>query len=48
MSVIDDYLDKFEPTIRNELERIRAIAQSEIPDYEEAISYGMPKINNWI
>ncbi|HVV67091.1 MAG TPA: DUF1801 domain-containing protein [Candidatus Saccharimonadales bacterium] len=44
MSLIDDYVQKFEPPIRNELERIRSIAKSLLPDCEETISYGMPTI----
>lgn len=42
MSVIDDYLGQFELPVRNELERIRSIAQRLLPGYEDTISYGMP------
>lgn len=44
MSIIDDYLKQFEPPVRNELERIRAIAKRLLPESEEIISYGMPTL----
>lgn len=44
MSVIDDYLQQFEPPVRTELERIRSIAVSLLPNWEETIAYGMPTI----
>lgn len=44
MSVIDDYLAKVEPEKRKQLERIRAIALSVVPDAQEVISYGMPTL----
>jgi uncharacterized protein YdhG (YjbR/CyaY superfamily) len=44
MSVIDDYIKQFDPSLRDELERIRAIASSLLPGCEETISYGMPTI----
>jgi uncharacterized protein YdhG (YjbR/CyaY superfamily) len=42
MSVIDDYLGKLTPEQKAELERVRAIAKTIVPDAEEVISYGMP------
>lgn len=44
MSVIDDYLKKFDAPQRAELERIRKIVFSIVPDAQEAISYGMPAL----
>lgn len=44
MGIIDDYIHRFSPAVRAELQRIRAIAHAEIPDYEEAIWYAMPTI----
>jgi len=44
MSVIDDYIKQFEPAVRNDLERIRSIAERLLPGCEETISYGMPTI----
>ena len=44
MSVIDDYLSNVEEPQREELERIRCIANETIPNSEEVISYGMPTI----
>lgn len=44
MAVVDKYLQQFEPPVRAELERIRSIAKSLLPDCEETISYGMPTI----
>jgi uncharacterized protein YdhG (YjbR/CyaY superfamily) len=44
MSVIDDYLARYEGSVRNELERIRSIAHRLLPEYEEAITYSMPTI----
>lgn len=42
MKTIDDYLKKVTPTQKIELERVRNIIRKNIPDVEEAISYGMP------
>lgn len=42
MSVIDDYLQEIPGPERAELERIRQIVHSMVPDAEEVISYGMP------
>ena len=44
MTVIDDYLTVVEPSKREELERIRALAKQTVPDAEEAIVYGMPTL----
>jgi uncharacterized protein YdhG (YjbR/CyaY superfamily) len=44
MSIIDEYLEQFDPLTRGELERIRSIAQALLPGYKEAITYGMPTI----
>lgn len=44
MSLIDDYLAKYEGPFLKELERIRSIAHSLIAEPEETISYGMPTI----
>jgi uncharacterized protein YdhG (YjbR/CyaY superfamily) len=44
MSVIDDYLNQFNPEVRNELERIRSIAKKLLPGCEETISYRMPTL----
>lgn len=44
MSVIDDYLANVHPAQRAELERIRAIAMSVIPEAQEVICYAMPTI----
>ena len=44
MSVIDDYIKQFDPTVRDELERIRSIALRILPNCEETITYGMPTI----
>jgi len=42
MTVIDEYLNKIETTQKNELERIRAIVHTTVPEVEETIDYGMP------
>ena len=44
MTHIDDYLTKVEPSKRQELERIRALAKKIVPGSEEAIVYGMPTL----
>jgi uncharacterized protein YdhG (YjbR/CyaY superfamily) len=44
MSVIDNYLDKIEPSKRKELERIRELAKKIVPESEEVIKYGMPTL----
>ena len=46
MSVIDDYLQQFDPPIRAELERIRSITTTLLSEHEEVISYGMPTIKH--
>jgi len=42
MTVIDEYISKIESTQKNELERIRTIIHTTVPEVEEAIDYGMP------
>lgn len=44
MSVIDDYLQQVDPDKRKELERVRKIGKSVVPDAEEALAYGMPAL----
>lgn len=44
MTVIDEYLQKVEPTKKEQLERIRKIAKQVVPDAQETISYGMPTL----
>ena len=42
MTVIDEYLNKIKTTQKTELERIRAIVHTTVPEVEETIDYGMP------
>jgi uncharacterized protein YdhG (YjbR/CyaY superfamily) len=42
MPVIDDYFANVPVPERAELERIRQVVRSLVPDAEEVISYGMP------
>ena len=42
MSVIDEYLNKLAPPQKEELERIRKIVISAVPEAVEIISYGIP------
>jgi uncharacterized protein YdhG (YjbR/CyaY superfamily) len=42
MSVIDDFLQDIPSPERAELERIRRIVKTTVPDAEETISYAMP------
>jgi uncharacterized protein YdhG (YjbR/CyaY superfamily) len=44
MTIIDDYLQKIEPTKRKQLVRIRKIAKQVIPEAKETISYRMPTL----
>jgi uncharacterized protein YdhG (YjbR/CyaY superfamily) len=44
VTLIDDYLNKVEPSKKRELERIRALAKEAVPSAEEAIVYGMPTL----
>ena len=44
MTVIDDYLTTVDPSKRQALERIRALAKQTVPGAEEAIVYGMPTL----
>lgn len=42
MTVIDDYFEKISYKESAELERIRRIVKTTIPEAEEVVSYGMP------
>lgn len=42
MSVIDEYFEDIASAPRAELERIRKIVRSAVPEAEEVITYGMP------
>jgi uncharacterized protein YdhG (YjbR/CyaY superfamily) len=44
MSLIDDYLEKVEPSKRTQLQRIRMFAKEIVPSAEETISYNMPTL----
>lgn len=44
MTVIDDYLDKLSTPQKTELDRIRKIVKTIVPDATETISYGMPTL----
>ncbi len=44
MTVIDDYIKKFTPDQRKELERIREIAKKIVPEAQETIGYSMPTL----
>ena len=44
MTVIDDYIKNFDPSKKQELERIRKIALEVVPDAQEVISYAMPAL----
>jgi uncharacterized protein YdhG (YjbR/CyaY superfamily) len=44
MSVIDDYLMGVTPVQKKELERVRKIVKTMVPDTEEVISYGLPTL----
>ena len=44
MSVIIEYINKFNPQQKTELNRIRKICLHTIPDAEETISYGVPTL----
>jgi|SRR5579859_4367601 len=44
MTVIDDYLNKFDAPKKAALERIRALAKKAVPDAQETISYAMPTL----
>jgi len=44
MTLIDDYLERVEPSKRRELQRIRTVAKEVVPSAEEAIVYGMPTL----
>jgi uncharacterized protein YdhG (YjbR/CyaY superfamily) len=44
MTVIDDFLQNAEPSIRRQLERIRKISKQIVPEAEDCISYGMPAL----
>jgi len=42
MSVIDDYLERVDPSQKAELELIRKLVKQIVPNAEETIGYGMP------
>lgn len=42
MSVIDIYLNTAPTQFKDELNRIREIVKTELPEVEETLSYGMP------
>ena len=42
MSAVDDYLNALNPKDRAELQRIRLIVKTAVPEAVEAFSYGMP------
>jgi uncharacterized protein YdhG (YjbR/CyaY superfamily) len=44
MTVIDDFLTTVDPSKRQALERIRALAKGVVPGAGEAIVYGMPTL----
>lgn len=44
MSVIDDYLQKFDEPKRRQLERIRSIGKKVVPTAVDAIAYSMPTL----
>jgi len=44
MNFVDAYIKQFDSPLRNELERIRSIAKTLLPDCEETISYRMPTL----
>ena len=44
MSSIDDYLKPLEPSVRKELNLIRAVTKNILPGCEETISYGIPTL----
>lgn len=44
VTTIDEYLDGVDPAFRYELQRIRELVTSLVPDVEESISYRMPTL----
>ena len=42
MTVIDDYLVRFSGLEKVELEKVRSVVSTNIPDAQEVITYGMP------
>ena len=42
MSVIDDYLEKYDGPEKAELEKVRSIVRATVPEAEEVITYAMP------
>lgn len=44
-NAIDEYLGKVDPAQRAELERIRLLVRSLVPDVEESVSYRMPTLS---
>lgn len=45
MTVIDEYFEKINYKERAELERIRRIVKTTVPEAEEVVSYGIPGFN---
>jgi uncharacterized protein YdhG (YjbR/CyaY superfamily) len=44
MGLIDEYLQRVEPSKRAQLQRIRTLAKEIVPDAQETISYKMPTL----
>jgi uncharacterized protein YdhG (YjbR/CyaY superfamily) len=44
MNVVDNYIERFEPEAKIELNRIRSIVKNLLPESEESIYYGMPTV----
>ncbi len=42
MSAVDDYLKNVKPDFRKELQKIRNLVKSTVPEAEEVITYAMP------
>jgi len=44
MGTVDDYLDALEPDDRAAIDRVYALARTEVPDAEQGTGYGMPSL----
>jgi hypothetical protein len=44
MGTVDDYLDALEPDDRAAIDRVYALARTEVPDAEQGTGYGMPAL----
>ena len=42
MSTVEEYVSALSPTQREQLERVRRIVRTIVPDAEETINYGVP------